>query len=175
MCRSCLQRLARHRAAFDLPVGLRVLPIPADQDDRVRPKRDEILLRLEIRAAKAELPRGGALADEDPAALNPFVLGADGDFRPGNLQDVVLKLQRRQPRRGSGFLRDDDGAGGLALLRQAKCSVTRAAAFSRQRASLAVKIRGMLCSSITFIRGGSQNLGRILAGLEEERHTTNCG
>ena len=113
-----LERFARHGAALDLPVRLRVLPIPADQDDGICAERDEILLGLEIPAPQAELPRGRTLANKNPSALDLLALGADGHFCPRDLEQVVLQLQRRQSRRRGGPLGDNDGAGGRALLHE---------------------------------------------------------
>lgn len=124
--------LADHRPAFDLPVRRRVLPVATDQDDRLRPEGDQVFLGREIAAAQVEPAGGAAFPHEDASALDALGLGADGEFGPGNLPDMVLQFERGEPGGGGGVLRQHNAAGGLAVPRQVEGSGARLSELGRE-------------------------------------------
>jgi hypothetical protein len=97
---------------------LPVVLIATHKHEQVRAEADQVLLRPEVIVLQSDGPRGGTFAGQDPRALDRRVVGHDRQLRAGDQCDMVLKFMRRQARRASRFLRQDDRGHRLLVTHQ---------------------------------------------------------
>ena len=95
-----------------------VAAIAAHQDERVRTKGDQVLLRLEGIAAESQGLGEAPGAHQNPGSRRRIAVRRDRQLRAGDLADVKLQLPRREGGRETGFSPNDDGRGRPAVADQ---------------------------------------------------------